>query len=282
MAVAIIAVILALTGSAFAANALITGGDIKDRSITRADLSKKTIRSLKGKRGKEGPAGRDGFVGPKGPQGDVGPAGPAGPKGDKGDTGDKGNTGDTGATGRTGIQGPQGDPGPQGDSGQAGAPGQALVTSLNSNGLVDVGTALRLDSTGPTSSEGADIGNTGDAGTFLSSGQYRVDVFVSFVDPNAGDAGLEYGVARLYLGTTVLDGVNVSSGVGFSFVDTTLVTSDVPDDQTNAAQASGSFIINVGNDADTGGEMLMLRGAVRTAEPDGASAWGYAIVSAIS
>ena len=49
MVVACIAVVLAMTGSAFAARALITGADIKDGSITRADLSGRTVNSLKGK-----------------------------------------------------------------------------------------------------------------------------------------------------------------------------------------------------------------------------------------
>jgi hypothetical protein len=278
MVVACIAVVLALTGSAFAAQALITGADVKDGSLTRADLSKRTLRSLKGKRGPAGAAGRDGFVGPQGPQGSTGPEGPRGPVGPAGPQGPKGTTGDTGARGGVGATGATGPAGATGDTGPAGPPGQLLVYSAPFAG-VDVGTALASTSGGPDSTEGAELGGSG---TYLTAGvQYKVDVFVSFVDTNATDPGVEYGVARLFLGSSPLDGVNPTGGGGNSDIDTTLVTPDVPDDQNNAAQASGSFLVTAGDDG-FGGEQLTLRGALRTDDPGGASVTGHVIVTQLA
>jgi Collagen triple helix repeat (20 copies) len=241
MVVACIAVVLALTGSAFAAQTLITGADIKDGSVTRADLSRRTVRSLKGKRGKTGPAGRDGFAGPQGPQGSTGPEGPRGPVGPAGPQGQKGTTGDTGA------KGDQCDQGDQGDTGDTGAPGQFLVWDTVA-GPQDAGTALATSSPGPDGSEGTEVSN---GGTYLMAGRYKVDVLVSFVDTNATDPGAEYGVARLFLR---------ASGQQDA---TTLVTPDIPDDQLTPAQASGSFLVNVGDDGG-GGEQITLRAAIRS------------------
>jgi hypothetical protein len=263
MIVACIAVVLAMTGSALAARDLITGADIKDGSITRADLSGRTISSLKGKRGPSGSAGRDGFAGPAGPQGstgpqgDRGPAGPPGPQGDEGVRGDKGDKGDTGATGAQGPQGPQGDPGAQGTA------GQSMVGTQNI-GATDVGTPLARASSGPAGGEGVEISNGGiqlaqpDGVT-----QYKVDVFVSFVD--TANPGTEFGVARLFLDGSPLDGVTADpfGGSADGGGDTTLVTSDVPDDMSNPAQASASFIITPQNDGG-GGEQLTLVGALRS------------------
>jgi len=73
--VGLIALVVAMSGSAVAAS-LITGKQIKDGTIQRADLSKKARAALKGAQGPEGPPGPKGDQGPKG---DPGPAtGPAG------------------------------------------------------------------------------------------------------------------------------------------------------------------------------------------------------------
>jgi Collagen triple helix repeat (20 copies) len=240
LVVACIAVVLAMTGSAFAARALITGADIKDGSIARADLSGRAIKSLKGKRG---PAGRDGFIGARGPQGDTGPAGPAGPVGPAGPAGPKGNVGDRGdpgSQGRPGLPGPQGDPGPA---------GQSLVFDTVA-GPTDAGTPLPLRSTGPTDPnipEGVEVSNGGanNAGCLTGGQRYKVDVLVSFV--GTANLGTEYGVARLFQESTPLDA-------------TTLVTSDIPDDASNPAQASGSFLVTPNFDC----ENLTLRAALRT------------------
>src|SRR3954469_5338453 len=87
MLVALVALVMATTGSAVAAS-LITTKQIKDGTITTKDINKKAIKSLKGK---TGPTGPQGATGPQGPKGDAGAAGGKGDKGDKGATGDPGS-----------------------------------------------------------------------------------------------------------------------------------------------------------------------------------------------
>jgi hypothetical protein len=270
--IACIAVVLALTGSAFAAKALITGSDIKDGSITRADLSRGTVRSLKGRRGPAGAAGVDGFQGPQGPQGSTGPQGPMGPAGPAGRDGARGPIGDTGPLGPRGAQGERGERGADGAPGPPGADGASLVY-FNFASWRDLGTALTLGSTGPDSTEGSDFS---DGGTQVANGQYLAYVTVQFRDPAAADAGVEYGAARLFLGTSAMDGSNSGPGGGFTSTDTLLVSSDIPDDG-NYASASGVFWLGVGDDG-SGGETVTLRGAVRSGEPEGASGIGHLVL----
>ena len=71
MAVALVALGIALGGSAVAGTGLITGSQIKDHSIGLNDLSYTAIARL---HGQQGPAG---LPGPQGPAGPVGPAGPS-------------------------------------------------------------------------------------------------------------------------------------------------------------------------------------------------------------
>lgn len=94
MVVAMLALFVALTGTAVATtSAVITGHQITDGSITGADVKNRSLTqrdfrgSLRGPRGLTGPTGQPGPQGPAGPQGSAGPQGPAGPKGDKGETG---------------------------------------------------------------------------------------------------------------------------------------------------------------------------------------------------
>lgn len=278
MIVACIAVVLTMTGSAFAARALITGADIKNGSITRADLSGRTVRSLKGKRGKAGPAGRDGFAGPQGPQGSTGPQGDRGPAGPIGPAGPKGTTGDTGRTGAQGIQGRTGDTGATGDTGPAGTPGQSLVP-ISQAVFTGAAAALRIDSAGPDNTEGTEL--TGDS-VVLSAGQYKIDVSASFTDANTADAALEYGVVRLFLSDTALDPNPNPVGGGNSDADATLVTADIPDVGSNPAEVSEAFIVNVGDDqSGSGGEVLRIRAATRTDEADGADVSVHVIVTRI-
>ena|SRR5436190_2827190 len=89
MLVALLALVMATTGSAVAAS-LITSKQIKDGTITTKDINKKAIKSLKGKTGATGPQGASG---PQGPKGDTGAAGV---KGDKGDAGTNGTNGANG------------------------------------------------------------------------------------------------------------------------------------------------------------------------------------------
>lgn len=102
---AIVALVLALTGSAIAAKRyLITS----TKQISPAVL--KQLASMSGTTGSTG-------------AGPTGAAGPKGPAGDKGETGDKGPTGDPGATGQPGPEGPPGPQGPPGTSGGGGTGG---------------------------------------------------------------------------------------------------------------------------------------------------------------
>jgi len=94
LVVAVVALVAALGGGAYAATGSFGGGA-------------KATASAKGK------------PGPRGKQGKTGPAGPAGAKGDTGATGAAGSKGDTGATGPAG---PKGDPGAKGTPGVTGQP----------------------------------------------------------------------------------------------------------------------------------------------------------------
>ena len=75
---AMIALFVALAGTATAGTALITGAQIKNGSIGLADMSPKAKAALKGARGPQGPAGRMGPMGAAGLAGAQGVQGPAG------------------------------------------------------------------------------------------------------------------------------------------------------------------------------------------------------------
>lgn len=77
-AIAVIALVFAMTGGAFAAKDYVAGS-------SKASKHKK---KHKGKRGPRGPRGKRGRRGPVGPQGALGPQGLVGPQGPKGDPGD--------------------------------------------------------------------------------------------------------------------------------------------------------------------------------------------------
>src|SRR4051795_11012763 len=90
-----IAVFVALGGASYAVVALpdnsVGTKQVKDRSLGVSDLSRKAVRSLRGKagpRGATGPAGAAGTNGTNGAAGTNGTNGADGIKGDKGVTGD--------------------------------------------------------------------------------------------------------------------------------------------------------------------------------------------------
>jgi Collagen triple helix repeat (20 copies) len=85
LAVAIVALIAALGGGAYAATGAQSGG--------------KATASAKAKQGKQGKPGKTGPAGPAGPAGPTGAAGPAGSAGPKGDAGAAGADGAPGAPG---------------------------------------------------------------------------------------------------------------------------------------------------------------------------------------
>jgi hypothetical protein len=88
MIVALVALLLAMSGSAVAAS-LVTSRQIKDGTIQKRDLSKRAIRALRAK-------SAAGIPGPQGPKGDPGVPGPKG---------DPGAPGEPGAPGAAGVAG---------------------------------------------------------------------------------------------------------------------------------------------------------------------------------
>jgi hypothetical protein len=78
-AIAVIALVFAMTGGAVAAKDYVSGP---------AKASKTTGSAKKGKRGPRGPRGKQGLQGLQGLTGPQGPKGDTGPQGPKGDTGD--------------------------------------------------------------------------------------------------------------------------------------------------------------------------------------------------
>jgi len=108
---AVIALVLALTGGAYAANRYII--------TSTKQISPKVLKALKGKNGKNGANGAPGAAGP---------AGPTGPGGAQGVAGAKGETGASGSAGEKGKEGPPGPPGAPGAEGEEGPPGPFTET----------------------------------------------------------------------------------------------------------------------------------------------------------
>jgi hypothetical protein len=93
--VATFALVISVTGTATAAtvtlvtgrdvkNGSLTGADVRDHSVRLRDLSAKTVAALRGAKGDTGPAGPQGALGPAGPQGPAGAQGEVGPPGPAG------------------------------------------------------------------------------------------------------------------------------------------------------------------------------------------------------
>jgi Collagen triple helix repeat (20 copies) len=98
MIVAMIALAVALSGTAVAGTKLITGSQIKNGTIKLADLHSSVKAAIKG-------GSTSGARGPEGAQGPAGPQGAAGAKGDTGATGTPGPAGKDGKDGKDGISG---------------------------------------------------------------------------------------------------------------------------------------------------------------------------------
>ncbi len=95
LTVAVIAMVVAMAGGAFAASGALTSKQKKE--------VEKISKKFAGKTGATGSAGPQGPAGPKGEAGANGSNGAVGPTGPTGDTGAKGATGAAGATGQTGF-----------------------------------------------------------------------------------------------------------------------------------------------------------------------------------
>jgi Collagen triple helix repeat (20 copies) len=101
--IALIALVFALAGGAFAAN----GGGGSPGNTTKSGTSARALAMIskakaKGKTGPRGPAGPAGKTGPAGPAGAPGPAGPQGPQGPQGTPGANGQNGTPGSPGANG------------------------------------------------------------------------------------------------------------------------------------------------------------------------------------
>ncbi len=110
--VAVIALVLAMTGGAYAAKRyLITSTKQISPSVLKA------LRGQVGVPGKDGANGAAGAQGAQGLQGVKGEQGPQGAQGGKGEQGPQGAQGGKGEPGSQGAQGPQGPKGEQGETG---------------------------------------------------------------------------------------------------------------------------------------------------------------------
>jgi hypothetical protein len=122
--VAVIALVFAMTGGAYAAK--------KYLITSTKQISPRVLKSLKGANGKAG------ATGPAGPAGPTGPGGAQGPAGAKGETGANGPGGKEGPPG----EGPPGPPGPPGTEGPQGPPGP--FTEMLPKGATETGTWIAL------------------------------------------------------------------------------------------------------------------------------------------
>lgn len=144
--IALIALVFALTGGAFAATGGGGGGSSHATLTASAAKSKAKSKTKAGARGPAGPAGKNGTNGANGAQGAtgaVGPAGPAGSQGPAGAAGAKGETGATGPKGETGATGEEGPAGPEGTFGGQTLPaGKTLKGNWAASGYGEEGFAL--------------------------------------------------------------------------------------------------------------------------------------------
>ena len=112
---ALVALVFAVTGGAFAATGA-TGGGSPHGTLTASAAAKKKAapKPVRGPAGPKGATGATGPAGPAGPAGATGPGGaqgPQGPAGNNGSNGEKGLQGEPGKNGKNGEQGEQGPPG---------------------------------------------------------------------------------------------------------------------------------------------------------------------------
>src|SRR4051794_38134272 len=113
---------IVLGGSAYAA-VQITGKNIKDNTVTSADVKNKSLLAADFKPGQLPNASGAG-AGQQGPQGPKGDAGAPGARGEQGPAGKDGQAGPQGTQGEKGPQGEQGPQGIKGNPGEQGIPGQ--------------------------------------------------------------------------------------------------------------------------------------------------------------
>jgi hypothetical protein len=235
LAVSVVALVIACSGTAVAASGWITGSDVKNGSLTGADVKTNSITGADIANGSvRGYEIKNGSL----------------------------NLVDLSERARRGLQGQQG---PKGDPGEALA--AERLTAVNTTyskdqhevRVVDV-PALAASSDGPSATEGAALFDP----VKLDEGTYKIEGTVQFFDFTPDSDGVEYGVARTFLGDQLVG---------------TMWTPDVPDDGSNAAQANGSSIVHV----PAGGATLAVRAAMRSTEgADGGQAGGNLIVTKLA
>jgi hypothetical protein len=137
-AIALIALVFAATGGAFAA----TGGGISGPSHARltATAAKSKVKGKPGPRGPAGPKGATGVAGLAGPAGATGPVGPMGPAGAGGAKGETGPAGPAGSPGAKGEPGEKGASGEKGETGEPGPEGKAGFVKTLPHGETETGT----------------------------------------------------------------------------------------------------------------------------------------------
>jgi hypothetical protein len=177
MLVALIALVISLGGTSYAALTLPAG------SVGSKQLRNNSVSSPKVKPGSllvsdfrssqrallQGPRGPQASGGPQGPAGPAGPAGPGGPPGVPGPAGAPGAPGATGAPGPAGARGPTGPHGgPPGPTGPMGPPGPTGATGpVGEPGPTGpTGFAGPTGPTGPTGPDGP-AGPAGPANTVV-------------------------------------------------------------------------------------------------------------------
>lgn len=146
LVVAIVALVFAMVGGAYAAQQALNGKQKKE--------VEKIAKKYAGKQG------------PQGPQGPAGPAGPMGVQGAKGDPGVDGQQGLTGSTGKTGATGVSGATGLVGPTGATGLPGSLGATGpTGPKGATGDSVAGPTGPTGATGAPGPAGGPTGPTGS---------------------------------------------------------------------------------------------------------------------
>lgn len=182
MAVAFIALIVASSGTSYAA-VKISGAQVADSSLTGADIKN---GSLTGKDVANGSLTAKAFASGQLPTGAAGPAGPAGPTGPVGATGPEGPAGPEGPRGQTGFTGPTGADGPPGPQGP---PGTGIgAVSYSSSATYSI-----LNATQGFAEAVCADGLIAISGGVLTSGGIGVEINSSY--PTAGDGTADPGIA---------------------------------------------------------------------------------------
>ena len=249
-----------------AAATLITGAQIKDRSITAVDIASNTLTSnevkngsltvadfapntlLKGDTGPQGLAGAPGVsgaTGATGPKGDPGVPGEAGAPGLQGPTGAKGDPGAAGADGSTGPAGLAGPAGPQGPKGDpapiVAAPNPPTSISAQISNGVGLGMAVATvtfvpsaNATGPILYTATAVDSTNPAGSRSSVGTQSP---IQISDLTVGDAYSFIVTAMVPANFASAAGVAAINGAHLRFT----FVSSVGFDTTQAANPTVNF-----------------------------------------